>query len=85
MVITNIGTDLEHENDFISLDLSDHTNPNSILDIYEQFNPCTNEYEYSIQVQWVESDSHPLLKIDEKVFLDFAEAINRTAQKILKR
>jgi hypothetical protein len=85
MVITNLDTDTDHENNFISIDLSHDTQPNWILDFYEQLNAATNEYEYTIQAQWMEHDNYPRLKIDEKVFLDFAEAIQRTAQKILNR
>lgn len=83
MVITNL--DSERENDFISIDLSNKAEPNLILDFYEQFNAATNEYEYTIQAQWMENENLPHLTIDEKVFLDFAEAIQKTAQKILNR
>ena len=85
MVITNLDTDSERENDFISIDLSHNAEPNWILDFYEQFNTLTNEYEYNIQAQWMENEDYPILKIDEKLFLDFAEAIQKTAQKILNR
>lgn len=83
MVITNLDND-EHTNDFISIDLSNAIYPNHILDIYGRFNPSTNEYEYSIQAQWMDDES-PILKIDEKLFLDFAEAISKTAKKLLNR
>lgn len=83
MVITNLDND-EHTNDFISIDLSNAINPNRILDIYGRFNPSTNEYEYCIQAQWMDDES-PILKIDEKLFLDFAEAISKTAKKLLNR
>lgn len=85
MVITNLDTDTDRENDFISIDLSHNAQPNWILDFYEQLNAATNEYEYTIQAQWMENENLPHLKIDEKVFLDFAEAIQKTAQKILNR
>lgn len=84
MVITNLDNDSLHSSDFISIDVSDALDPNRILDIYGRFNPLINEYEYSIQAQWM-SEETPLLKIDEKLFLDFAEAIQKTAKKILNR
>lgn len=84
MVITNLDCDCKYSNDFISLDLSNPINPNRILDIYGRFNPSTNEYEYSIQAQWID-DECPILTIDEKLFLDFAEAITKTAEKLLNR
>lgn len=85
MVITNLDIGTDRENDFISIDLSHNAQPNLILDFYEQFNDVTHEYEYTIQAQWIENENLPHLKIDEKVFLDFAEAIQKTAQKILNR
>lgn len=84
MVITNLESGYEFDNDFISIDLSNPINPNRILDIYGRFNHSTNEYEYTIQALWID-DECPILKIDEKLFLDFAEAINKTAEKILNR
>lgn len=84
MVITNLDSDSLHSSDFISIDVSNDLDPNRILDIYGRFNHSTNEYEYCIQAQWMEEET-PLLKIDEKLFLDFAEAIQKTAKKILAR
>lgn len=84
MVITNLDSDYKYASDFISIDLSNPINPNRILDIYGRFNHSTNEYEYTIQALWMD-DECPILKIDEKLFLDFAEAITKTAEKILNR
>ncbi len=84
MVITNLDSDCGYTNDFISIDLSNSINPNRILDIYGRFNHSTNEYEYSIQAEWMDDESS-ILRIDEKLFLDFAEAINKTAEKIRNR
>jgi len=84
MLITNLDNDCGYTNDFISIDLSNSINPNRILDIFGRFNHSTNEYEYSIQAQWID-DEFPVLKIDEKLFLDFADAIHKTATKILNR
>jgi hypothetical protein len=84
MLITNLDSDCGYTNDFISIDLSNPINPSRILDIFGRLNPSTNEYEYSIQAQWID-DEFPLLKMDEKLFLDFADAIHKTATKILNR
>nr|AOR51222.1 hypothetical protein [uncultured bacterium pBC1] len=84
MLITNLDSDCGYTNDFISIDLSNPIDPNRILDIFGRFNPSTNEYEYSIQAQWID-DEIPVLKMDEKLFLDFADAIHKTAAKILNR
>lgn len=84
MVITNLDSEYKYANDLISIDLSNAVNPNRILDIYGRFNHSTHEYEYTIQAQWMDNECH-ILKLDEKLFLDFAEAITKTAEKILNR
>jgi hypothetical protein len=84
MVLTNLDSEYKYANDLISIDLSNPLYPNRILDIYGRFNHSTHEYEYTIQAQWMD-DECPILKIDEQLFLDFAEAINKTAEKILNR
>jgi|GEM_PF-1584226 len=84
MVITNLDSEYEYTNDFISIDLSNPSHPNRILDIYGRFNHSTNEYEYNIQAQWMSHEDRTL-ELDEKLFLDFAKAVNKIAEKILSR
>ncbi len=84
MIITSLDSDSLHSSDFISIDVSNPLYPNRILDIYGRFNHSTNEYEYSIHAQWIKEET-PILTINEKLFLDFAEAIQKTATKILTR
>ena len=82
MIITCIDTYHGEENDYISIDLSDDECPNRVLDIYEEVNSKTSEYEYFIRAQWSDSDYHPCMKMDEQDFLDFAAAVNKIAKKI---
>jgi len=85
MIITCIDNYHGNDNEYISIDLSDNECPNRILDIYENKNSYTNEYEFTIQAQWSADECHPRMKMNEKDFLDFAEAINKLAKKIIEK
>lgn len=85
MILKSIHTHCGEEKEYISIDLSDHQNPNLILDIYECVNVCTNEYEFTIQIPRTSKKYPSKMVISEKDFLDFAEAVNKIAHKIVDR
>lgn len=85
MILKSIYTHCGEEKEYISIDLSDHKNPNLILDIYECINICTNEYEFTIQIPRTSKKYPSNMVISEKDFLDFADAVGKIAHKIVDR